>query len=85
MGEVKRYDFAISTLSSIIGAELIVYSGEDLPYVRSEDYDALRAEIADLVATLIEAQKIITHQGWSASEQTAYDTVDAALAKHRGE
>ena len=40
-----------------------------------------KAEIAALVAALIEAQKIINHQGWSANEQTAYDAIDAALAK----
>ena len=43
------------------------------------------AENAELVAALIEAQKIINHQGWSANEQPAYDFIDAALAKHRGE
>lgn len=47
--------------------------------------DALRAENAELVAALIEAQKIINHQGWSANEQPAYDFIDAALAKHIGD
>ena len=47
--------------------------------------DALRVENAELVAALIEAQKIINHQGWSTPEQPAYDAIDAALAKHRGE
>jgi len=50
-----------------------------------DEINALRAENAELVAALEGAQRIINHQGWSANEQPAYDFIDAALAKHRGE
>ena len=56
----------------------------DIDYADLEhEIDAMRAENAELVAALIEAQKIINHQGWSTPEQPAYDAIDAALAKHR--
>ena len=74
MGEVKRF---------MIGGHW-----DDKPLkecVLASDYDALRAENAELVAALIDAQKIINYHGWSTNEQPAYDAIEAALAKHRGE
>lgn len=52
MDDVKSYDFAISALSTIMGAELVVYSGEGLPFVLSSDYDVIRAERDQLRAEL---------------------------------
>lgn len=69
-------------------SETGLVEGEALGRLRvylAADYDALRAENAELVAALVDAQKIINHQGWSTNEQPAYDAIDAALAKHRGE
>ena len=91
MGEVKRYYMMKSAVTPMAdGAPCytpLVNSKTDLhivPLVLGSDYDALHAENAELVAALIEAQKIINHQGWSANEQPAYDAIEAALAKHRG-
>ena len=75
MGEVDRYVTTCDCMSKASWGD----------YVRFSDYDALRAELAELVAALIEAQKIINHQGWSTNEHPAYDAIEAALAKHRGE
>ena len=63
-----------------------ITDGGDVMYFHKDRFDAaLLADMAELVAALIEAQKIINHQGWSASEQAAYDTVAEAIAKHRGD
>ena len=70
-------------------AQRMAYAGEfppdqdGLPDTGSihQNIRKLRAENAELVAALVDAQKIINHQGWSANEQPAYDFIDAALAK----
>ena len=74
MGEVDRYVTTCDCMSKASWGD----------YVRFSDYDALRAENAELVAALIEAQKIINHQGWSTPEQTEYDAIEAVLVKRRG-
>ena len=74
MGEVKRYDsYGYDGMSGLMKEHA------DGDWVRSEDYDALRAENAELVAA-IEGIKDACNQS-----DVVYSRARQALAKHRGE
>jgi len=76
MGEVKRYDsYGYDGMSGLMKE----HEGGD--WVRSEDYDALRAENAELVAAL---SRLSTPSGLSAYGDALANARDI-LAKHRGE
>ena len=75
MGEVKRYDsYGYDGMSGLMKEHA------DGDWVRSEDYDALRAENAELVAAL---DGLSTPSGLTAYGEALANARDI-LAKHRG-
>ena len=81
MGEVKRYDsYGYDGMSGLMKEHA------DGDWVRSEDYDALRAENAELVAALELYFRAGAGNSTDFKKQAdARKKADAAIAKHRGE
>jgi len=82
MGEVKRYDsYGYDGMSGLMKEHA------DGDWVRAEDYDALRAENAELVAALklckLNVIELCQTHGYPLPEYTL-ELTDKALAKHRG-
>lgn len=90
MGEVKRYYMMKSAVTPMAdGAPCyttLVNSKTDLhivPLVLGSDYDALRAENAELVAALKRIDGMV-YDSWT-NGAIAGEIAHAAIAKHRGD